>query len=73
MHRLISNNTLLFDITGSFRKACQPELDTTPQDSTSMPKLSSSNLLWKEVTEETAKVKMAGCNSVVVLYQALLC
>lgn len=40
----------------SSRKVCQPELDTTPQDTTSMPKLSSTNLLWKEVTEETAKV-----------------
>lgn len=38
-----------------YRKVCQPELDSVSQV-TSMPKLSSTNLIWKEVTEETAKV-----------------
>ena len=38
------------------RKMCQPELDTPPQQS-SMPKLSSTNLIRKDVTEETAKVR----------------
>ena len=42
------------------RKMCQPELDTAPQES-SMPKLSSTNLVRKEVTEETAKVSVCVC------------
>ena len=50
--------TLVMVVVYFIRKMCQPELDTAPQES-SMPKLSSTNLLRKEVTEETAKVRTA--------------
>jgi len=37
------------------RKVFQPELDTPSQDTT-VPRLSSTNLSWKEVTEQTVEV-----------------
>ena len=42
------------------RKVCQPEMDSVPQN-TSMPKLSSNNLIWKEVTEEASKARIVAC------------